>query len=228
MRTSLSRPELAEYVARLMANQLPDGRTPTLSGRVLDLALDRLEHCFSRIERKYYRDAAAGAVLDHLNGDHMATLLYFLANTSWREEGNEGLATRLFYLNKIMHGLDLFYSVTMPDVFLLVHPVGTVLGNAAYADYLVVYQNCTVGAVTTVYPAFGVGTILYSRSSVLGRCRLGDDVVVAAGAMLIDRDAPRSTVVLGQHPANRFVPNGRSVRQRCFDALPATGNEEPS
>ena len=219
MRLSLTPVDLEYYVMRLVAQHLPDGYMAEAAHmRLFGRALERVEHCFARIERKYYqRDKAV--LFDHLNGDHMATLLYFFANTVWRETGDTELPTRLFYLTKILHGLDLFYSLAMPDIFMLVHPVGTVLGHARYQDYLVVYQNCTVGAITDVYPQFGSGTILYSRTSVLGNCKLGDDVVLAANSMIINLDVPSSTVVVGQYPAQRFLSNKKSVRSRCFDAL---------
>jgi serine O-acetyltransferase len=218
MQTSLSRPNLEAYVLRLLANHLPDGyvRSQPVPSPAFATALDRVEHCFTHIHRKYYNDGAT-LRFDHLNSDHMAALLYFFANTAWRDGGDLELPTRLFYLNKILHGIDLFYSVALPDIFLLVHPVGTVLGNARYQNYLVVYQNCSVGAVTTVYPSFGLGTILYSRSSVLGDCKLGDDVIMAANAMIIDRDVPPSTVVVGQPSHNRFISSKQTVRGRCFD-----------
>jgi len=218
MRTSLSRSDLERYVLQLIANHLPDGFVQPYCSSSLGFtkALDRVEYCFTRIHRKYYNQN--GEIrFDHLNTDHMATLLYFFANTVWRDEGDSGLATRLFYLNKILHGLDLLYSVALPDIFMLVHPVGTVMGNASYQDYLVIYQNCTVGAVTKNYPRFGLGTILYSRSTVLGDCKLGDDVIVAANAMIIDREVPSSTVVVGQPPQNRFIASKQTVRARCFD-----------
>ena len=224
MRTSLARADLEGYILRLLANYLPDGliRSDSSTAGAFTKALDRVEHCFAHIYRKYYNEGGA-LQFDHLNSDHMATLLYFFANTVWRDEGDPGLATRLFYLNKILHGLDLFYSVALPDIFMLVHPVGTVLGNAHYQNYLVIYQNCTVGAVTKNYPRFGLGAILYSRSSVLGDCKLGDDVIVAANAMIIDREVPPSTVVIGQPPHNRFFANKQSVKARCFDPPVAVG-----
>ena len=218
MEYSLPPADLEQYVMRLVAHHLPDGYVAQAGHtRLFSRSLDRVERCFERIERKYYRRGKS-AVFDHLNGDHMATLLYFFANTVWRETGDAGLPTRLFYLNKILHGLDLFYSVALPDIFMLVHPVGTVLGHARYQDYLVVYQNCTVGAITDIYPQFGVGIILYSRTSVLGDCKLGDDVVLAANATIVDLEVPAATVVSGQYPAQRFSPNSRPVRARCFDA----------
>jgi serine O-acetyltransferase len=218
MKISLPPAALRDYVHRLVAQNLPDGYAhDDADARAFAQALERVEHCFAHIRRKYYAEQGE-AVFDHLNGDHMATLLYFHANSVWRDTGDTALPTRLFYLNKILHGLDLFYSVAMPEVFLLVHPLGTVLGNARYDDYLVVYQNCTVGAVTDIYPRFGKGTILYSRSSVIGDCTLGDDVVLAANAFVVDSDVPADTVVVGQYPALRLLPNARSVRERCFDA----------
>jgi serine O-acetyltransferase len=229
MHTSLSRSDLEGYVVRLLANHLPDGyvRSGSLRPSAFPKALDRVEYCFTRIHRKYYNEGG-GLRFDHLNSDHMAALLYFFANTVWRDGGDLGLATRLFYLNKILHGLDLFYSVALPDIFMFVHPVGSVLGNASYQDYLVIYQNCTVGAVTTNYPKFGLGTILYSRSSVLGDCKLGDDVIMAANAMIIDREVSSSTVVVGQPPHNRFIPSRQSVRVRCFDPPVVVGGGEYS
>lgn len=214
---SLPQQELTEYVKRLLQNHLPDGFYPSGElGAYVKRALDRVEHCFTRIHSKYYNSGSM-VRFDHLNGDHFASFLYFLSNTAWRDGHDEGLATRLFYLNKILHGLDLFFSVEMPSVFLLVHPLGTVLGKAAYSDYLVVYQNCTVGATTDIYPRFGEGTILYSRSSVIGNCTVGANVVFGTNSSVVDRDVPENSVVVGQFPAHQFKVNRLTVRQRVFD-----------
>lgn len=212
MKTSLGAAELATYVERLLSSYLPDGHSPRALRPLVDRALERVEHCFSRIRRKYYEENGA-AVFDHLNGDHAATFLYFLANSAWREGGETELATRLFYVNKIMHGLDLFYSVAMPDVFMLVHPVGTVLGKAAYADYFVAYQNCTVGADGDSYPTFGEGVIMYSRTAVVGSCRVGSNVVFGANSMIVNTDIPDNSVVVGQYPAHKVRPATMSVRE---------------
>jgi serine O-acetyltransferase len=218
MELTLSRSQLSSYIHHLLQVHFPDGREVAVwPASSFSHALHRIEHCFSRIERKYYQ--REGRVLfDHLNADHMASLIYVLGNTIWRETCREDLPTRLYYLNKIMHGLDLFYSVQMPDIFLLVHPLGTVLGSATYGDYLVVYQNCTVGAVTDTYPTFGTGTVLYARSTVLGDSQVGDNVVFAANSLIRDVDIPSNTLVLGNYPKHRLVDNKKSVRERCFDA----------
>lgn len=221
MKLSLNAGELRKYVKRLLVNHLPDSAevSSVLSDTLIQTALSRIEHCFSRIHQKYYTEDGRTA-FDHMNGDHMASLLYFLSNSAWREHEDPDLAKRLFYLNKILHGVDLFYSVEMPDVFKLVHPLGSVLGKAQYGNYLVVYQNVTVGADTDVYPRFGEGVILFSKTSVIGDCKVGSNVVFAANSMIVDSNVTDDTVVVGQYPDQQYFPNERSVRQRSFEQLP--------
>lgn len=217
MQPSLTPIDLERYVIRLVAHHLPDGYVPEVAHtQLFGRALQRVEHCFTHIKRKYYQRNKV-VLFDHLNGDHMATLLYFFANTVWRETGDTELPTRLFYLNKILHGLDMFYSLAMPDIFMLVHPVGTVLGNARYQDYLVVYQNVTVGADEAgIYPSFGSGTVLYAKSAVIGECRFGNDVVLGANAFILNTDVPAGSLVVGQYPAHRIVPSRSAVAHRVF------------
>lgn len=220
---SLPRDQLTAYLRALLQHHIPDGCAIPSPERWLDRALDRAEHCFGSIHRKYFREGDT-LRFDHLNGDQMAAFLYLLANTAWKEDGEEALATRLFYLNKILHGLDLYFSVQMPEAFRLVHPVGTVLGRADYGNYLMVYQNCSVGADEAgIYPRFGEGTILFSRSSVLGDCTLGDNVVIGANTFVLNTDVPANSVVVGQYPDLRMLPNERSVRERAFDPVQLHG-----
>jgi serine O-acetyltransferase len=219
MRLTLNPQRLEVYVLDLLRHHFPDDYRPTYSlAPLLERTLQRIEHCFGHIHRKYYREG--GEVLfDHLNGDHFASFLYFLGNTVWRETQDTELPTRLFYLNKVMHGLDLFYSVVMPDIFLLVHPLGTVLGNAHYGDYLVIYQNITVGADEAgIYPYFGNGTVLYAKSAVIGACNLGDDVVLGANAFILNVDVPAGSLVVGQYPSHRVMPTSLSVARRVFNS----------
>lgn len=219
-RTSMSAERLATYVEHLLNNYLPDGEVvPYRLAPLVAAALERVEHCFSRIHRKYYN--ADGFIdFDHLNTDHFAAFLYFLGNTVWTRMSDTIVPTKLFYLNKILHGLDLYFAVPMPDIFLLVHPVGTVIGNASYGEYFVIYQNCTVGSDAGKYPRFGEGVILYSRSSVVGACFVGDNVVFAANSFVLNSDVASDSMVVGQYPLQRVLTNSRSVRDRLFDSAP--------
>mgnify|MGYP003614139948 CR=1 FL=1 len=101
-------------------------------------------------------------------------------------------------------------------MFLLVHPVGSVIGNATYGNYLAIYQNCTVGADKGEYPVFGEGTILYSRTTVLGASHIGDDVVFASNSVVGNADVPSHSLVVGQYPHHRVLPSTQTTRDRLF------------
>ena len=231
MKLSLPQERLQNYVLELVRRQFPDGyNVPYELTALHERALSRLDFCFSHIHRKYYRDEDSNsAIFDHLNSDHFAVYLYFLGNTIWRETGDSELPTRLFYLNKCMHGLDLFYSVNMPDIFMLVHPLGTVIGNGVFQDFLVIYQNVTIGSDNSGrYPRLGRGTVLYAGSSVIGGCRMGDDVVVGANGFVLNCDVPDHSVVVGQFPNHRIVPSSQGVIERIFSCPMPLADHKPN
>src|SRR5205823_183490 len=97
----------------------------------VDRAVERAEHCFSRINLKYFNDGATTR-FDHLHTDQYAVFLYLLANTIFRAGGDTRLAAKVYALNKALHGVDAFYEVELPSVFAFQHPVGTVLGRGRY------------------------------------------------------------------------------------------------
>ncbi len=129
---------LAAYVEHQVAHLFPDGfKAPagTWSAAV-SRALAALSRCFSRIAIAGYTREGEAA-LSHLHGDRYAVFLALLAR-EFHREGDAGLASRTYLLNKALHGLDLFYEVELPEVFLLVHPVGTVIGRAKLGNFLCV------------------------------------------------------------------------------------------
>jgi len=217
MSLSLNQSDLAEYLARLLTNHIPD-QSGAQPHNIIDLerTLERVEHSFSRIRSKYY--AADGHIkFNHLNADHMASFLWFYSNEIWKTHDDDAWPSRLSYLNKILHGIDLFYFVPMPSIFALVHPVGTVVGRGTFGDYLVLYQQCNVGSSHGHYPSFGEGVVLYAGSTVLGDTQLGDNVVVGAGSMLINEKVPDGTLVTGRYPQVNHSSLGLSVRERFFN-----------
>lgn len=198
VRSSLDAHGLAAYAARQADAMLPDGdpvSVEDLMPAVLG-ALPRLEHCFTRIENKYFFDGEQ-AVFNHLHGDQYAMWLYFLANELHRQGGAPAVCSKLFLLNKALHGIDAFYEVALPDIFLLVHPLGTVLGRGTYSDYFVAYQRCGVGSNHDVYPTFGKHVTLRPGSAVLGTCAIGDHCQIATESLVLDRDLPSNTLYIG-------------------------------
>jgi len=207
MQFSLDKEKLPTYVASQLNLFFPDGGL-VLDGisRALPEVLAKIEASFKHIKSRYYRKND-DVFLNHLNTDHYASFLYLLSNTIYHQ-GNEVVAEKLFALNKALHGFDAFYAIELPEVFLLVHPVGTVLGNASYSNKLVVYQNVTIGSdINGVYPKFGCGVVLYSGVTVIGNVNTGDNVVFGANSFTKGKDISGSSVVVGQYP-QEIIKNG--------------------
>lgn len=209
---SLEIRELTGLAARQLNFMFPDGsevESSSLSSAA-DGALARLSFCFAQIDNKYFSSDDGVARFDHLHGDQYAMWLYFLANELHRQGGSPATCAKLFLLNKALHGCDIYYEVELPRIFLLVHPLGTVLGRASYQDYLVVYQRVGVGSNRDIYPSFGRHVTLRPGSSVLGNCRIGAHCQIGAESLIIDRDLPDGSLYLGRPGAASLRPQTTS------------------
>jgi serine O-acetyltransferase len=215
MRMSISREGLAQFLTVLADNHLPDGKSVrSFVPAVLPRSLDRLEYCFSHVKRKYC-DSDNQVTFNHLHSDHLATLIW-LISSELLASNYEPLAEKFGYLNKILNGLDIFPHVQMPDIFLLVHPVGTVLGRASYQDFLVVYQGVTVGTSSVAYPLFGRGTVLWSGAKVIGGVSSGNNVIYGASALVTEGPIPDNSLVVGAFP-HRVIPRNHNIRADFFE-----------
>ena len=115
--TTLPAPHLSAYVAAQLTAFFPDRPLAARDvGAHVAHALERAEHCFSRvIVKRFGGDGAAS--FDHLNTDQYAMFLYLLSNTIFRAEGDPAVAAKVYALNKALHGLDVFYEIELPEVF---------------------------------------------------------------------------------------------------------------
>lgn len=216
MRLSLSPEEMAAYLARQVSNLFPDRDVSASEYRpFVDAALERLEYCLSRIKDKYLPEGVKPH-FNHRHTDHYAMFLYLVGNTVFRLNGERSLAEKSYALNKALHALDAFYEVELPGVFVLQHPIGTVLGRAKYSDYFVVYQRCTVGGKDRIYPVLGEGVVMYGGSSIIGNSRVGSNVWLATGALVMEESVPDGSVVFGQSPNLTVKPTRRSIFDRFF------------
>ena len=164
----------------------------------IDSVLERVEYCFSRTPNKYYsRDGET--FFNPFHSGQYCIYLYFLSRTVWKE-GNSILADKVYYLNKIMNGCDMFYEVELPEFFMLDHPVGSVLGRAQYGEGFTFGQNCTIGNNRGIYPVIGKDVELCANASILGNCHIGDNVTIGAYACVKDQDIPANSIVFGQSP----------------------------
>ena len=189
--------ETAAYTAAQVNSFFPDARPvdPAYLAGFVGPALERVEYCFRHVAYRSYSEDGR-AKFDVLHSDQYCAYLYFLANTVYRREGDPSVATKLYYLNKTLHAFNCMYDTELPDIFLIAHAVGTVLGKARYSNYLVVLHNCTVGSLSGRYPTLGERLILCAGSSVIGDCRVGDNVMLAPGCTVIRQEIPSNTLVV--------------------------------
>jgi serine O-acetyltransferase len=135
--------------------------------------------------------------LNPLSSSQHCQFLYVLANTIWKSTGDEALPTKLFLLNKALHGIDLFFKVEMPPIFIIGHALGIVLGRASYGNYFVVFQNSTVGRVGDDIPTIGECVVMFPNTAIAGRSRVGDFTVLSQGSSLVNQDSPGNTTYWG-------------------------------
>ncbi|RYD35843.1 MAG: serine acetyltransferase [Verrucomicrobiaceae bacterium] len=217
MESSLGVNDLTHYLRTLLGTFFPDKLPVTEQFPTwVAMALDRLEHCFGKAAHPRY-NRGGQAVFNHLYSDHCLVYFWFLANTVWREGGGPELSSKLYYLNKILHGFDCAPDTGLPDIFLVFHGSGTVLGKAKYSDYFVSLQGCTVGSHHGKYPTIGRGVALTAHSGLIGDCVVGDRVSVGCGAMVFGRNIDHDTTVFRDSGGKlNFRPAGVPYAQQFF------------
>lgn len=219
MNLSLPRTELAAYTARQLNHFYPDGHlvaAEELAG-ALDVTLDRLHFCFKHaVNPRYF--ASGGTRLDHLYADHYLMYLWFLANTLSRQGADQRLLSKLYCLNKALHAFDCMYDTGLPDVFLIFHAGGTMLGKAVYANFFVALQGCTIGANYGQYPTLGQGVALAAQSAIIGPCRIGTGVSVSCQTAVFQKDVPDGHMVYRDTDGRLVIrPSNRSYAQNFFN-----------
>lgn len=214
---SLDTITLTKYVAKQLNNLLPDSEiVPRVITLFVKKAMERTEYCFSKVNNRNFFDGKH-ALFNHLNTDQYAIFLYYLSNTIWREERDGLLAGKVYYLNKTLNALDAFYEVDLPDIFLLAHPIGTVLGRGEYKDYFIAYQRVTVGRNTDLeHPILGKGLVMYGGSALIGKCKVGDNCLISVGTIVMERNIPPDMVVFGRYPDISYKRTKKSVIERYF------------
>lgn len=173
----------------------------------IDEALFKCELCFAQTSNKYFKanGSLGGVKFNPFHSVQYMTFLYWLAHILYINKKGGLLCDKLYYLNKTMNGLDMFYAIEMPDSFSAEHPVGTVLGRAKYGNGFFFYQGCTVGGNydkegVLHYPVIGENVKMFANSSLIGKCKIGNNVILGAGALVKNEDIPDNTIVFGQSP----------------------------
>lgn len=206
MKLSMNRTMFIKYVSFQLNNIFPDDRKISTDDllRSFDVAIDRLDFCFKKASYCHYFDGKE-TFLNHLHADQYLMFIWFLSNEVYSQSCNKYLANKLYYLNKVLHGFDCSYSTQLPNVFLIFHGVGTVLGKASYSDYFVALQGCTVGSQKGLYPSFEAGVALAAGASVIGNCKIGKHSSISANSHVFNTDIPPGSVAYYDYKSSEFV-----------------------
>ncbi len=173
-----------------------------------DFALAACEDNFSHSENKYYWIEENGVRTCRFNPYHAIQymiFLYYLSHDIYMNAKVGQLCDKIYYLNKIFHSVDLFYAIDLPDYFGAEHPLGSVMGRAKYSSGFFFYQGCTVGGTydkmgNIHYPVIEENVKMYANSSILGKCHIGRNAKIGAGAVVKNQDVPEDSTVFGQSP----------------------------
>ena len=226
MHLSLKVPELKAFIAAQLANFFPD-RYVFEGGDVdaaLDQALQRTEWCFRHISHSAY-SGGGEAHFSHLHSDQYSQFLYYLANSLLVRSQNRPLCDKLILLNKALNGLFFTYNAGLPDIFLFGHPIGSILGNASYADFLVVFQNVTVNTHPDAQgnrgPVLGKGLYLAAGAKVIGDKPIGDRVSIGVDTTVYFREVPSDTLVYtGADGSLAIVPKKGAANAQAYFNVP--------
>ena len=200
---SINQTDLLNFTIKQINNSFPDSQPIKFDDlmTVFPEALSRLEHCFSHIDNVYFFDGES-SIFNHLNGDQYAMWLYLLSNELFLQGASKEICSKVFLLNKKLHACDIFYEVELPSIFLLVHPLGTVLGRGNYSDFFVAYQRCGIGSNHNTFPSLGKHVTMRPGSAILGKSNIGDNCQLASETLIIDSNIPKNNIIFG-NPSNQ-------------------------
>lgn len=198
--------ELATYLNAQLENFFPDRlshKADLLA--ILPDALDRMLFSISHVKLRGYTE------FNHLHSDLYAQFLYFVANTVWTLKQNKILASKLFYLNKSLHGINCMYDTQLPEIFLLIHCMGSMLGKATYSNYFICCQNITIGSDRGVSPVLEGPLYMGPGSSIVGDSIIGANTHLSIGASVLHRNIPADSLVIGSYPNLEIKPSKRNL-----------------
>ena len=202
--TSIEKERILEYTIKQLNNLFPDGNEVLICREIQDAydkALDRLENCFKHIVIRGYsivsKDGNKYPFFQHTNSDQYCQFLWFFSNTLWKlYPFKKDVCDKLILLNKALHGCWYTYKVNLPDIFILCHPVGSVIGHAIYSDYLVVCQNVTIGEREVgATKRIGKYCFLATGSTIMGDGEIGDNVSIGINVVVYKEDIKSNSVI---------------------------------
>lgn len=153
---------------------------------------------------------------NHLNMDQYSQFLYYFSNAIWGRGGNEDICSKLVLLNRELSGCWISYKGKLPDIFILMHPVGSVIGhrNVAFSDYLVIMQNITING-TTSELKLGQALFIGAGVKIIGGGVIGDRVSIGANT-LVRNPHIQDDYIVYQDTGTGIVTQKVNQKDYCF------------
>lgn len=129
-----------------------------------------------------------------------AVAMYREAHELWLQ-GRKEEALRINYDAHSMTGADIHPGATIGDYFFIDHATGVVIGETAIiGDHVILYQGVTLGGVSfnkgKRHPTIGDHVVIGANASVLGDIRIGNNVRIGAGSVVV-KEVPDDCTVVG-------------------------------
>lgn len=210
MKIDYSNDFIFDLIKKQLSFFLVDDEEISLIKEIYPEVMGRLEYCFSSNKTKYYfKDGQV--YFNPFHSVQWMTFLYFLSNSIFKKYPEQTkLCDKIYYLNRMLNSVDLFYEVILPDIFIVDHPLGTVIGRGTFGDYFLFSQGCTIGNNKGVYPVIGENVKMLSNSKVIGNSRIGDNVILAANTFIKDENIESNSIVFGSSP-NLIIKRNKNV-----------------
>lgn len=192
---SLNTNELFHYVCSQLNTFLPDLKPiDTHLKSCLNDTLDRVTMCFNKIIIPYYKKDGQ-TIFNHLHTDQYSMFLYLLSNEVWNRYQDFNVASKVMYLNKILHSINCMYEVKLPEYFCFYHTVGTVIGKSAeFSNYVLICHGVTIGEQGGKGPYLGERVSLLPKSSVVGNSMIGSNSSIGIGTTIYNKDVPENSI----------------------------------
>ena len=180
-------------------------------------------HIFEDIQAYKKNDPAARSVAEILllyNGLH-ATIDYRIAH--WlHTHGLRFLARSISQWSKLWTGIEIHPGAKIGKGFFIDHGSGVVIGETTeIGDNCLVYQGVTLGGTGKDkgkrHPTLGNNVMVGAGARVLGPFKVGDNVKIAANAVVLETIPPNCTAV--GVPARIVRRNGERVQNCDLDQV---------
>lgn len=133
------------------------------------------------------------------NSGWLATYLYRLGNIIFRLSPDNDLLREIHWIMKELCSCEIYYSIEIGEGFYIRHGEGAVIGSrCSIGKGFIIHQGCTIGhkVILGTGPEIGDDVEMGVGSHILGNVKIGNNVLVAANAVVI-HCIPENSFVAG-------------------------------